>query len=199
VAILDVQMPEMDGYELAELLRGNESTSKLPIIFLSAMYSDEYHPSPRLRFCAVDFLSKPYIPSILLSKIRVFMSLYYQRLQLEDWGHRLEFLVGERTAELSNSYDATLKGWAKALELRERETAGHSHRVVKLTLRMAKELGITADQQVHIYRGALLHDIGKMGVPDSILLKPGSLTSQNGKSCASTRAMPTTCCAPSNF
>jgi putative two-component system response regulator len=178
VAILDVQMPNMDGYELAELLRGNESTSKLPIIFLSAMYSDEYHHRKGYDAGAVDFLSKPYIPDILLSKVRVFIRLYEQRLQLESWGHWLEFLVAERTSELSQSYDDTLLGWAMALELRERETAGHSRRVVQLTLRMANEIGISAEQQVHIYRGALLHDIGKMGIADSILLKPASLTTE---------------------
>jgi putative two-component system response regulator len=177
VAILDVQMPEMNGYELAELLRGNESTSKLPIIFLSAMYSDEYHHRKGYDAGAVDFLSKPYIPEVLLSKVRVFISLYEQRLQLESWGHWLEFVVAERTNELSQSYDETLVGWAKALELRERETAGHSYRVVKLTLQMADEIGISAEQQVHIQRGALLHDIGKMGISDNILLKPASLTS----------------------
>lgn len=176
MAILDVQMPGMNGYELAEFLRGNESTSKLPIIFLSAMYSDEYHHRKGYDVGAVDFLSKPYIPEILISKVRVFISLYEQRLQLESWGHWLEFVVDERTHELSQSYDETLMGWAKALELRERETAGHSHRVVKLTLRMVNEIGIPPDQQVHIYRGALLHDIGKMGISDTILLKPAALT-----------------------
>ncbi len=176
VAILDVQMPGMTGYELAELLRGNESTSKLPIIFLSAMYSDEYHHRKGYDAGAVDFLSKPYIPDILLSKVRVFISLYEQRLQLESWGHWLEFLVAERTDELSQSYNDTLLGWAKALELRERETAGHSHRVVELTLKITKEIGISAEKQIHIHRGALLHDIGKMGVSDTILLKPDSLT-----------------------
>jgi putative two-component system response regulator len=176
VAIVDVQMPGMNGYELAELLRGNQSTSRLPIIFLSAMYSDEYHHRKGYDAGAVDFLSKPYIPEILISKIRVFINLYEQRLQLESWGHWLEFLIGERTNELSQSYDETLSGWAKALELRERETAGHSHRVVSLTLRMANEIGILPEQQVHIQRGALLHDIGKMGISDTILLKPASLT-----------------------
>lgn len=177
-AILDVQMPSMTGYELAELLRGNESTSKLPIIFLSAIYSDEYHHRKGYDAGAVDFLSKPFIPEILLSKVRVFISLYEQRLQLESWAHWLEFLVDERTHELSQSYDDTLSGWAKALELRERETAGHSFRVVQLTLRMAREIGISVEQQVHIQRGALLHDIGKMGIADSILLKPATLTTE---------------------
>jgi putative two-component system response regulator len=149
----------------------------MPIIFLSAMYSDEYHHRKGYDAGAVDFLSKPYIPEILLSKVRVFINLYEQRLQLALWADWLEFQVDERTHELSQSYDETLLGWARALELRERETAGHCLRVVQLTLRLANEIGILSEQQVHIQRGALLHDIGKMGISDSILLKPASLTS----------------------
>jgi PAS domain S-box-containing protein len=83
----------------------------------------------------------------------------------------------EKTAEeLMEAYDATLQGWSTALEMRERETAGHSHRVVHYTLELARALGIDNDEMIHIQRGALLHDIGKMGIPDSILLKPGPLS-----------------------
>lgn len=82
----------------------------------------------------------------------------------------------DSTTELSNVYDATLEGWAKALGLRDRETIGHAHRVIELTLRVAETMGISGDALMHIRRGALLHDIGKMGIPDSILLKPGPLT-----------------------
>lgn len=78
--------------------------------------------------------------------------------------------------ELSIAYDATLEGWAKALELRDRETVGHAHRVIEMTLRVANRIGIRGESLQHIRRGALLHDIGKMGIPDSILLKPGPLT-----------------------
>jgi PAS domain S-box-containing protein len=77
---------------------------------------------------------------------------------------------------LSLAYDLTLEGWARALELRDKETEGHSQRVLQMTLDLAKELGLTGEALVHIRRGALLHDIGKMGIPDSILLKPGPLT-----------------------
>jgi len=79
-------------------------------------------------------------------------------------------------SELSLAYDSTLEGWSRALELRERETAGHSQRVVSLTMVLARNLGISEEELVHIRRGALLHDIGKMGIPDYILLKPGKLT-----------------------
>ncbi|MBN2007286.1 MAG: response regulator [Anaerolineae bacterium] len=84
VAIVDVQMPEMDGYEFVELLRGNESTATLPVIFVSAIYSDEYHYRKGYDAGAVDFLSKPFIPEVLLSKVRVFLDLYRQRQQLES-------------------------------------------------------------------------------------------------------------------
>jgi CheY-like chemotaxis protein/putative methionine-R-sulfoxide reductase with GAF domain len=84
LAILDVQMPEMDGYELAELLRGNEATLSLPIIFVSAIYSDEYHHRKGYDSGAVDFLSKPFIPEILLSKVRVFIDLDEKRRNLQN-------------------------------------------------------------------------------------------------------------------
>jgi putative two-component system response regulator len=171
-------MPKMSGYELAELLRGNQATAALPIIFVSAIYSDEYHHRKGYDAGAVDFMSKPFNPNILLSKVKIFIKLFEQRLQLETWGQWLECLVAERTEELSQSYDDTLLGWAKALELRERETAGHSRRVVTLTLLLAEAIGISPEERVHIHRGALLHDIGKMGIPDSILMKPASLTEE---------------------
>jgi len=77
--------------------------------------------------------------------------------------------------ELSLAYDTTLEGWARALELRDRETEGHARRVVELTLQLARAMGISGMDLVHIRRGALLHDVGKMGVPDRILQKPGPL------------------------
>jgi HD-GYP domain-containing protein (c-di-GMP phosphodiesterase class II) len=78
--------------------------------------------------------------------------------------------------ELSLAYDTTLEGWARALELRDKETEGHTRRVADLTVRLASKLGVPADEMVHVRRGSLVHDIGKMGIPDSILLKPGKLT-----------------------
>jgi PAS domain S-box-containing protein len=78
--------------------------------------------------------------------------------------------------ELQTAYDATLEGWAAALELREKETANHSRNVVEMTIKLAGKFDFSEDELVHIKRGALLHDIGKMGIPDSILLKPGPLT-----------------------
>lgn len=101
--------------------------------------------------------------------------------QLSSSVARLEEEIRERQraeSELRESYDATLEGWSRALEMRERETAGHSRRVVELALALAQSVGMDETELVNIRRGAMLHDIGKMGVPDSILLKAGPLTSE---------------------
>jgi two-component system sensor histidine kinase/response regulator len=84
VAIVDIQMPEMDGYQLVALLRSNADTATLPVIFVSAIYSDEYHHRKGYEAGAVDFMSKPFMPEILLSKVKVFVDLYRQRRDLEE-------------------------------------------------------------------------------------------------------------------
>jgi len=78
--------------------------------------------------------------------------------------------------ELHEAYERTIEGWSRALDLRDHETEGHTQRVTEMTLRLAAELGVAEDEMVHIRRGTLLHDIGKVGIPDHILLKPGPLT-----------------------
>ena len=78
--------------------------------------------------------------------------------------------------ELARAYDTTLEGWSRTLDLRDRETEGHSERVTELSVRLAREAGLRREEILHVRRGALLHDIGKMGIPDGILLKPGPLT-----------------------
>ncbi len=111
-----------------------------------------------------------------------------------EWMYFLEGLAGQaaiaidnaemfdtlirKNAELMQAYDATIVGWSRALELRDRETEGHSQRVTNLTVYMARQMGIQGEALVHVRRGALLHDIGKMGIPDSILNKPGPLTDE---------------------
>ncbi len=111
-----------------------------------------------------------------------------------DWKDFMKTLAGQATIaidnaqlfenlqqsnqELSLAYDTTLEGWGKALELRDKETKGHTNRVANLTLELARQMGIPESEITHIRRGTLLHDIGKMGVPDNILRKPGPLTKE---------------------
>src|SRR5207237_2912987 len=80
--------------------------------------------------------------------------------------------------ELALAYDTTLEGWSRALDLRDKETEGHTRRVTEMTVRLARAVGISEAEITQIRRGALLHDIGKMGIPDSILMKPGPLTDE---------------------
>jgi PAS domain S-box-containing protein len=96
--------------------------------------------------------------------------------QLKSLNETLEERVLEKTRELAESYDTTLEGWAKALELRDKETEGHSRRVVEETIQLARRLGIPEEEIVHLRRGAILHDIGKMAIPDEILRKPTPLS-----------------------
>jgi putative nucleotidyltransferase with HDIG domain len=112
----------------------------------------------------------------------------------QEWVSFLETLAGQAAIGIENAqlfdhlqcsnvdlalaYDATIEGWSKALDLRDMETEGHTLRVTEMTMQLARAAGITDEELVHVRRGALLHDIGKMGIPDAILLKPGELTEQ---------------------
>jgi putative nucleotidyltransferase with HDIG domain len=102
----------------------------------------------------------------------------YAALQwkLRELNEDLERRVRARTEELAEAYDTTLEGWAKALELRDKETEGHSRRVTELTLVLAQALKVPEEELIHIRRGAILHDIGKMAIPDEILRKSGALS-----------------------
>ncbi|MBN1139073.1 MAG: response regulator [Anaerolineae bacterium] len=103
LAIVDVQMPEMDGYELVSLLRSNTVTANLPVIFVSAIFSDEYHHRRGYEAGAVDFMSKPFSPDILLSKVKIFLQIYHQRAELEQQRAKLEQAnraLSKRTVEL---------------------------------------------------------------------------------------------------
>jgi len=98
--------------------------------------------------------------------------------ELRELNMDLERRVRLRTRELAEAYDTTLEGWAKALELRDKETEGHSRRVTETTVAVARAMDIPEEEVEHIRRGSILHDIGKMGIPDEILRKEGSLTDE---------------------
>ncbi|MDI6696742.1 MAG: HD domain-containing phosphohydrolase [Anaerolineales bacterium] len=106
-----------------------------------------------------------------------FSTLASQAAVAVDNAHLFENLQ-RAVMELAMAYDATIEGWSRALDLRDRETEGHTQRVAELTERLARAMGVNEAEIVHIRRGALLHDIGKMGVPDAILLKPDKLTEE---------------------
>ncbi|MBI4679741.1 MAG: HD domain-containing protein [Nitrospirae bacterium] len=143
-----------------------------------------------------DFITYFAAPLIAKGQIKGVLELFH-RAPLEANPEWLEFLetVADQAAvaidnatlfeglqrsniDLTLAYDTTIEGWSRAMDLRDKETEGHTRRVTEMTLRIAHELGIKEEEIVHIRRGALLHDMGKMGIPDSILLKPGPLTDE---------------------
>lgn len=112
-----------------------------------------------------------------LGELSKMIRLYFmQQGRLKNIKHELEELVEDRTKELADSHDAVILGWSRAMDIRDQETEGHTQRVAVMALHLADQLGLDEKQKKDLYRGALLHDIGKIGVPDSILLKPGKLT-----------------------
>ena len=112
--------------------------------------------------------------AVAIDNARLFEELKAANAELETANFKLE----AANIELKIAYDATLQGWVRALDLRDKETEGHTQRVTKLTERLAKVMGVIGDDLLNIRRGALLHDIGKMAIPDSILLKPAGLTDE---------------------
>jgi HD-GYP domain-containing protein (c-di-GMP phosphodiesterase class II) len=136
------------------------------------------------------------VPLVAKGEVQGVLEIFHRACLDPDpeWQSFLEMLAGQAAiaidnatlfnnlqrsnVELALAYDTTLEGWARALELRDFETQGHCRSVTDLTLRLGRALGVSDTELVHMHRGALLHDIGKMGIPDSILLKPGSLTDE---------------------
>lgn len=190
VAIVDVQMPGMDGYELVERLRGDPLTRTLPVIFVTAVYADEYHHRKAYESGAVDFMSKPFIPEILLSKVRVFIELFSQRLALQETVQQLAELnqqvlllnasledkVRERTFELETTRSELIRQLGRAGEQRDHETGMHVERVSHYVRFLALAAGLDDSIADLYFTIAPLHDIGKIGIPDHILLKPAPLT-----------------------
>jgi putative two-component system response regulator len=168
--LLDIMMPGLDGLSVCRRLRADPALAELPIVLITAL-DDRDTRLQGFIAGADDFIGKPFDRSELRARVRTIVRLNrYRKLQAE----REELERVHR--ELQEAYETTLEGWSRALDLRDRETEGHTQRVTVLTLLLAQTAGIGEADRVHIRRGALLHDIGKMGVPDAILLKPGPLT-----------------------
>jgi putative two-component system response regulator len=170
--LLDIMMPGMDGYTVCQTLRANPDLAEIPILMLTAL--DDHEARIRgLEAGADEFLSKPFDRTELRARIRTIMRLNrYRKLRDEHT------LLEAAHSELVHTYDATIEGWVSALDLRDKETEGHTQRVTAMTTAIARAMGIEGQALDHVRRGALLHDIGKLGIPDSVLLKPGKLTDE---------------------
>jgi len=182
LVLSDVKMPGRDGLWLLDRVRSEHPATA--VVVLTA-FGDTEAAVECLRRGAADYLLKPPRATDLVRAIE--RALAKQRLDVarQRYKDSLERRVKEKTSELSralrdleSSYGNTLAALVAALDAREHETSDHSQRVVRYTLAIADRIGIAAEERPHIARGALLHDIGKIGVPDAILLKPGKLTDE---------------------
>ena len=170
VILLDVMMPGMTGFEVCQHIRNDPQIAEIPIIILTAL-DDRESLLNALKAGADDFISKPFDRYELRARLLGITQLNrYQKLIQERAKLR------EANTQLLSAYEATIEGWSHAMDLRDRETEGHSQRVTQFTVKMCQALGLGNDDIMHIRRGALLHDMGKIGVPDAILHKPGPLT-----------------------
>ncbi|NJL33325.1 MAG: response regulator [Chloroflexaceae bacterium] len=174
LVLLDVMMPGMDGFEVCRQLRSDPRTAAVPIVIITAAYD---RPS-RLRSIEVGadvFMGKPIDRLELRTRVRMITRTNRYRLLMEE-RQRSEQQARKLLFELEHAYDSTIEGWAHALDLRDKETEGHSRRVTTLTMQLSRMFGLNENEIAHIRRGALLHDIGKLAISDSILLKAGPLT-----------------------
>src|SRR5438477_8294385 len=175
----DLMMADLDGIGLLE--RTKERFPDMPVVMVTAVH-DISVALAAIRNGAYDYLPKPFEREQLLATVR--RALENRRLKLENRAYQtgLESLVAARTDQLrkamstlERSYDVTLEALGDALDLKDAETEGHSKRVTAFTIAIARAMGLTSDQIRVIARGAFLHDIGKMAIPDAILRKPGAL------------------------
>jgi HD-GYP domain-containing protein (c-di-GMP phosphodiesterase class II) len=163
-------------------------------IHVPNLTAHDVHPRLKKALAEEPFISYFAVPLIVKEQVKGVLELF-QRTELKPNDEWLNFLYAlanqaaiaidnsslfkdlqESNIELTQAYDATIQGWSRALDLRDKETEGHTQRVTELTIKLGRQFGLSENELVHLRRGALLHDIGKMGVPDAILLKPGSLT-----------------------
>src|SRR5262249_45554790 len=187
VVVSDIDMPEMDGVRLLQEVKKTHPDTEF---IMRTGLVDVETAIQSMRLGAHDYLTKPF--NLAEMRITVERALEKRRLIRENRAYQrtLESRVEERTAELTrksrevedlfnrlrSSYQTTLETLATALDTRDTETLGHSLRVASYTVAVARRMGVVEPELTDIYRGALLHDVGKIGVPDAILRKPGKLT-----------------------
>lgn len=174
VILLDIMMPGMNGYDVCGKLKKSEKTRDIPIIFITALSA----PEEKIRgFEAggVDFITKPFFAQEVLARINTHVSLKKMKDSLEHQNIILEEKVQEKTAALKEMLRATIQTMALAVEIRDPYTAGHQERVAMLACAIADKMGL-AEERVNAIRFAgILHDIGKIRIPEAIINRPGKL------------------------
>ena len=168
LVLLDILMPEMDGFETFEKIKQLDLNHEVPVVFLTADV-DVDNEIRGLKMGAVDFIRKPFVPEVMLNRIN-------HILQLEELNKNLEDKVKEKTTQVERLSFEIISTIASMIEARDSYTKGHSVRVSEYSALIAKKLGWSEEEIQNLKNIALLHDIGKVGIPDNVLNKPGRLT-----------------------
>jgi putative two-component system response regulator len=181
--LLDVMMPEMDGYEVIRQLKANADTASIPVIFVTALErsQDEEHG---LALGAVDYITKPIRPAIMLARVKAHLELQAAHVWLQNKNAVLEAEVARRMEDNLIVQDISIRALAHLAEIRDPETGNHLRRTQGYVLTLARQLQdhprfsdyLSEFHIQSLVKSAPLHDIGKVGIPDHILLKPGKLT-----------------------
>ena len=183
LVLLDIMMPGMDGYEVCRRLKADAATHEIPVIFLTAKTQVE-DESRGFEVGCVDYITKPISPPIVLARVRTHLALKAAADFLRDKNEYLAAEVARRTKQISVVQDVTIMAMASLAETRDNETGNHIRRtqhyvrVLALELRKHPKFAALLDDAAIelLFKSAPLHDIGKVGIPDAILLKPGKLT-----------------------
>ena len=173
--LLDVMMPDMDGYEVAAILKANERTRNIPIIMVTALDSRESRLHA-LNAGAEEFLNKPVDRSEMLIRVRNLLRLKAYQNILSRSNELLELKVADRTRQLTEAYRDTIYTMVRAAEYKDEETGAHVQRISFYCIDIAETMGMERDFCDRIFYASPMHDIGKIGIPDAVLLKPGGFT-----------------------
>lgn len=181
--LLDISMPEMDGYAVCWAIKADEKTKEIPVIFISAL-TETIDKVKAFSAGGVDYITKPFQIDEVYARIETHLKVHRLQHELEKTVQHLEELVQQQVKEISDSQMATIFAMAKLAESRDDDTGQHLDRVRTFCKILASGLAKHSDYStqipikfiINMYHASPLHDIGKVGIPDSILLKPGKLT-----------------------
>ena len=170
LVLLDVMMPGLNGHEVCRRIKANPDRRRIPVIFVTALgaVEDEAHG---LSIGAVDYITKPISPPLVRARVRTHLALY-------DQSRELEHMVGQRTHELSQSRQQIIRRLGRAAEFKDNETGNHVLRMAMYSRLLADAAGMGKREQEILFHAAPMHDIGKIGIPDELLKKPGPLTAE---------------------
>ena len=178
--LLDILMPGMDGFETLSHIKNNPALSSIPVAFLTA--EDDAQTEVRGLQCgALDFIKKPFVPEVLMARVRLILEYTMLRNNLTQQVEEKTQAVLHQQKQISDLSLHLVETLAETIDAKDSYTNGHSTRVAELAKEIGRRYGYSENQQSVIYVMGLLHDIGKIGVPDEVIRKPGKLTPEEYK------------------